>query len=296
LVPLNQAIEYFLEDSALGLASTTLRNYRYNLAEFSSFVGELQVATLQDVSAVHVRKYLVGVKDKGYSAWAVHQRYRVVGRLLRWCLEQGYLSVDVMRMVRCPAKPRPVPYSLSLVDLRKLMAAAGATNNPERDCAIVVLLLDTGLRRAELAGLLLLDLDFDARLVTVRVGKGGKGRRVPISSQCVQSLAAWRVVRPSDLGDSFFGLSGDGLHMLFLRLRAKCGVHVYCHALRHTFATLYRGDVQDLQKILGHADVSTTAEIYRFRETAALVRFHDERSPVGQFGMLGVGGAGAGSP
>jgi site-specific recombinase XerD len=47
---------------------------------------------------------------------------------------------------------------------------------------------------------------------------------------------------------------------------------------------MYGGDVQDLQKILGHSEVGTTAEIYSHRESAGLVRFHDDRSPMAQLG------------
>jgi site-specific recombinase XerD len=279
-LPLLQVIEYFLEDSALALSKATMYNYRYNLQEFSGSMAGLGVASLHEVTPVQIRKYLVNAQDDGYSKAAVHQRYRVVRRLFSWCVAQSFITTDPMVAVRKPAKPKPVPYHLPIGQVETVLAACANTTHPVRDQAIVYLLLDTGLRRAELASVLLTDLNLQDRLVTVRLGKGGKGRLVPISSLAAHVLAEWLVDRPSDIGDRLFGLTGAGLQMLLYRLSKHTGVHVFCHALRHTFATLYGGDVQDLQKILGHAEVSTTAEIYRFRENAGLVRFHDERSPV----------------
>jgi integrase len=190
------------------------------------------------------------------------------------------VTTNPVLKVRRPSLPKPAPKALSLDDVHQVVAACAGTTHPDRNKAILALLLDTGLRRAELAALQVGDVDLPARLVTVRLGKGGKGRRVPISSMCAHVLAEWLVARPVELGNSFFGLKGNGLQMLFRRLAARSGVHFFCHALRHTFATLYEGDVQDLQKILGHSEVSTTAEIYRCRETVGLVRVHDERSPL----------------
>jgi site-specific recombinase XerD len=281
---LTSSTQAFLQDSALALSKATMDNYRFNLARFARFVAERNVAGVGEVSALHLREYLNALQQAHYSASTVHQAYRVLRTFFGWCMREGLLSADPVARVRRPKLSRPVPVHLSMADVERLVAACARTTKPDRDKAIVVLFLDTGLRRAELAGLELNDIDIPARLVTVRLGKGRKGRRVPLSSWVAHILAEWLVAHPSALGSSLFGLKGHGLMMLLRRLSAKSGVRVYCHALRHTFATHYGGDVQDLQMILGHSEVSTTAEIYSHRESAGLVRFHDERSPMAQLG------------
>jgi site-specific recombinase XerD len=281
---LTSSTQAFLQDSALALSRATMANYSYNLARFVGFVAARGAAGVADVSPSHLREYLNDLQKQNYSAATVNQAYRVLRTFFGWCLRESLLTADPMARVRRPKLSRPVPVHLSMDDVERLIAACASTTNPDRNKAIVVVFLDTGLRRAELASLELTDVDIPARLLTVRLGKGRKGRRVPLSSAVAHILAEWLVARPGALGDSLFGLTGHGLMMLLRRLAAKSGVHVFCHALRHTFATLYTGDVQDLQKILGHSEVSTTAEIYSHRESAGLVRFHDERSPMAHLG------------
>lgn len=284
LVSLTSSTQAFLQDSALALSKATIYNYRFNLARFAGFVAERGIVGVADVSPLHLRAYLNSLQQQNYSAATVHQAFRVLRTFFGWCQREGLLAADPVARVRRPKLSKPVPVHLSMADIERLIAACDSTTNPERNRTIVILFLDNGMRRAELAGLELADIDIPARLVTVRLGKGRKGRRVPLSSWAAHVLAEWLVARPSALGSSLFGLTGPGLMMLLRRLSAKSGVRVYCHALRHTFATLYGGDVQDLQKILGHSEISTTAEIYSHRESAGLVRFHDDRSPMAAFG------------
>ena len=148
-----------------------------------------------------------------------------------------------------------------------------------RNYAIVVLLLQSGLRNSELRALTVEDLDFDGRTVTVRHGKGDKGRAAPfpaLSRQIVgEYLAAG--IRPDGLQDSapLFGSSDGGtwheynpnaLNALLKRYTKRViGREVHCHLFRHAAASAWDDagvPIRDVQKALGHANVTTTERVY----------------------------------
>lgn len=145
----------------------------------------------------------------------------------------------------------------------------------ERDYCMLTLLLNCGLRRAELAGLNLSDIRSDG---TLRVlGKGNKERIVYLNSACREALNAYLPTRPVDgvkksERDALFysrlktRISLQGVHYVVKSYLSQVeGLEGYStHKLRHTAATLmYRNgvDIRVLKEILGHENLGTT-EIY----------------------------------
>ncbi len=149
--------------------------------------------------------------------------------------------------------------------------------NPEttagcRDIAILITLLDTGLRLSEVAGLRMADAHIDEGYLKV-MGKGAKERIVPIGSVAQKILLRYiyhfRSARLAAEDDRVFltlegrAMSDDAVQLMIRRLARKSGVRrLHAHLCRHTFATNYLvngGDVFTLQQILGH----TTLEMVK---------------------------------
>lgn len=147
-----------------------------------------------------------------------------------------------------------------------------------RDLAILELFLQTGIRRLELANLLLTDAELPAKLprgeraigaLTVRSGKGRKDRTVTLNDPACRALKAWLAVRPQAddphllLSKFRRGLGSWGVEDVvakYLRLAQIEGASV--HALRHTFATQHvrKGtELPVVQHALGHQNLATTA-------------------------------------
>jgi integrase/recombinase XerD len=141
-----------------------------------------------------------------------------------------------------------------------------------RDQAIVLTLLDAGLRATELCSLTINDVDLKTGRVTVRHGigggaKGGKGRTVYLGKVARKSL--WRYLAGREDGEDpkaplFISqadrpFNKDSLRVLINRLGARAGVsHTYPHKFRHTMAITYLrsgGDVFTLQSLLGHGSL-----------------------------------------
>lgn len=146
-----------------------------------------------------------------------------------------------------------------------------------RDFCMLTLLLNCGLRRAEVAGLNVSDYRPSTRMLRV-LGKGNKERLVPLNAACVQALEAYIPTRPvegvpaSDRAALFFSarrrrMTVDGVHYVVKGYLGRIeGLEGYTtHKLRHTAATLMyqfgHADLLALKEILGHESVSTT-EIY----------------------------------
>jgi integrase len=187
-----------------------------------------------------------------------------------------------------PSSRRAVPYLYSGQEVAALMAAAGEIRTPFRAAtyqALIGLLAATGMRVGEAIGIDQGDLDAGQGLLTIRDGKLGKSRQLPLHASVLGPLAHYarlRDSRPGKAGPSFFAsvtgtrLIYQNVHFTFHGLTKAAGLRprsAACrpriHDLRHTFAvaTLTRwyadgGDVAArlplLSTWLGHADPSGT--------------------------------------
>ncbi|MCC6192235.1 MAG: tyrosine-type recombinase/integrase [Anaerolineales bacterium] len=187
-----------------------------------------------------------------------------------------------MAGVRKPKVDQEVPHFLSVAEMQRFRDALLTSLLPVRNLAVGLVFLDCGARRGEVASAAVADLDITTGVLTIRRGKGGKGRRVPLTSTTIYALRCWLAVRPASLGRSLFGMTGIAIYRMVRSAAHRAGVEVSVHGLRHTFATYYDGPLDDLQKILGHANVETTITIYRHRLDEELIRDHAQRSPLAQ--------------
>jgi site-specific recombinase XerD len=177
-----------------------------------------------------------------------------------WLLGDELAEARVLRTLARPRVPRIIKEPLADDDLRRLLAAADT-----RDRAILLLLVDTGLRVSEAAGIRVGDLRPDGSIKVM--GKGAKERIVPVGSAARRAIGQYLDGRaelnrdgPLFLGQSGEGLTLTGIQQLLKRLPARAGVNARCnpHRFRHTFAHRYLvngGDVFTLQQILGHTSL-----------------------------------------
>ena len=177
-----------------------------------------------------------------------------------WLAHDGLAEARALRTLARPRVPHKVIEPLADEDLRRLIAASDV-----RDRAIVLLLLDTGLRVSEAAGISLADLRPDG---TIKVlGKGARERVVPVGAATRRAIARVLDGRAPSAGDAplFIGAAGErltltGIQQLLRRLRARASIAGRCnpHTFRHTFAHRYLmngGDVFTLQRMLGHSSL-----------------------------------------
>jgi integrase/recombinase XerD len=208
-----------------------------------------------------------------------HRLYVIRGLYLFLC-RRGLTLHDPTRTIELPRVVKPLPKVILTPReaSRILNAAAGRSPTVLRDRAMLETLYCTGLRIGELAALSLGDVDFEAGIVRVVKGKGGRARVVPLTPLAAAAieryLTAGRaklLIRRQAPRELFVGGYGSRLqtavaNKIVQRWAKKAGIkkHVTCHTFRHSVAThlLQRGaDIRHIQVLLGHSSLQTT-EIY----------------------------------
>jgi integrase/recombinase XerD len=291
--PSDLRVEAFLEMLAAerGAAANTLEAYRRDLTAFAGFLagrgGSLDTAGVDDI-----RGFLGRLAQAGMAPRTAARRLSALRQFYRFLLTEGLRGDDPTVGVDSPRQGRPLPKILSEAEVGLLLDAAHGHEGPEalRLAALVEVLYASGLRISELVGLRLAAAQRDQRLLIV-TGKGGKERMVPLSPAARQSLSAYLAVRehflpargkgpqaaksaskpaspwlfPSRAAEGH--LTRHRVAQLLKELAREAGLDaakVSPHVLRHAFASHlldHGADLRSLQKMLGHADISTT-QIY----------------------------------
>ncbi len=296
-------VDGFLEmmSAERGASANTLSAYQRDLKEYlGSLAGQGSDAI--HATGDHIRAYLAEVAGLGLSAATSARRLSSLRQFHTFMLSEGMRDDDPSAIIEGPRRQRPLPKTLDMADVDRLLAAARAFRAEKgneqsrayqtaRIVCLMEILYATGLRVSELVGLPLAAATGEAEFIVVK-GKGGKERLVPLSDPARAAIDAYVALRAEKLGQAdrsvfLFPSRGKEGHLtrhrfaqLLKELARKAGLsagHVSPHTLRHAFAShlLANGaDLRAVQQMLGHADISTT-QIYthvleeRMRELVA---------------------------
>lgn len=264
--------EYLSALKVAGRSPKTISWYADMLWEFVRFLEREGVrATVADLAPVQVRRWLLAIQSRRTRALApssMAARVRTVKAFGTWIANELDLPANPVRGVPVPRVPELLVPSLREPDILALLRSLDTgSQQPERDRAIVLLLLDTGLRLSEAANLRIRDVDLIEGRCRV-MGKGGRERVVPVGRKARRALRHCLAGRGRLLPDDalFTGRGGRplqprGIQQLIRRLSRRTTLASRCspHVLRHTFARTFLangGDVFSLQRILGHSPSS----------------------------------------
>ena len=256
-----------------GRSRLTVRTYLYAVRFFIAWSGCTQVDQLSEWAIERYRDERIAA---GVSKATAFHNLCAIHSFCKWLQHKGYLDSDPVALVRYPRIPKRLPRALRPAELDRLLQAVAvpcdATGHNQflyqRNRALILLLLYTGLRLSESAALVWSDIDLDDRVLVVRSGKGDKSRVVPISRQLMPELLYLPVERwGADCGvfQKYNGgrLRPKGVSVVFSEWLPRKGVHgVTAHRLRHTFASsLLRSgvDLPRIQRLMGHENIMTTA-------------------------------------
>jgi site-specific recombinase XerD len=269
-LPLSDVVADYLEAlRAAGRSPRTIEWYQVFLLEFIRFEGRAGApAKLADLAPPAVRRWVVALKSRSPepAPASLAGRVRTLKAFGTWVASEYELEPHPLRGLKVPKVPDVLVRSLRDADILQLIAAIHRHSHfPDRDLAVVLLMLDTGLRVSETASVMVRDVDLEAGRCRV-MGKGSKERVVPIGRNARRAIRRYLVVgrRLGQLDAPLFERRGGGplsvvgLQHLIQRVVARSSLSVRCspHVLRHTFARSFLangGDVFSLQRILGHS-------------------------------------------
>jgi site-specific recombinase XerD len=242
-------------------AARTVETYLEAVLQLQGFLAarglDLAAASREDLEA-----YLAGLLAHWKPATAAN-RYRALRVFYAWLEEEGEIATDPMAKMKPPRVPeQPAPVLTEDLLRRLLATCAGRDFEARRDRALILLLLDTGGRLAEVAGMRLGDLSFEYDVVIV-TGKGGRDRALPFGNRTAKALDQYLRARArhshAQLEWFWIGRKGrvtdSGIAQLLRRRGREAGIgHLHAHLFRHTFAHLWLrqgGGETDLMRLAG---------------------------------------------
>jgi integrase/recombinase XerD len=297
--------------SERGAAANTLAAYARDVEDFERHLAK-SARALSEALPDDVTGYLQQLSELGLAAGSRARKLSTLRQLYKFLLAEDLIEEDPTHGMAGPKQQRPLPRTLSVAEVDRLIEAARARiagtrgRNRVRSVrlyCLLELLYATGLRVTELVSLPRQVLDGDTRVLTIR-GKGGRERLVPLNSSARTALDRYLALG-SDPDDGVSGMirtrwlfpskSVEG-HLTRQRfaqdlklLAEEAGLdpeRVSPHVLRHAFAShlLDRGaDLRAVQQLLGHADISTT-EIYTHVLEERLKALVHEHHPLAKLG------------
>ncbi len=219
-----------------------------------------------------------------------------VRAFFKWCARQNHTLYNAASELDMPRVEKRLPkHVLTISEAEAVLnTVAVADGLGVRDRAILETFYSTGMRRMELAGLKLYDLDVERGTIMIRLGKGKKDRMIPIGDRALAWIDKYVIeIRPGlvqepDDGTLFLTSNGErfALNRLTQMVReyinaAELGKTGSCHLFRHTMATLMLengADIRFIQQMLGHAELSTT-QIYTQVSIRKLKEIHAATHP-----------------
>jgi site-specific recombinase XerD len=292
-----------------GKSENTIRIYTTALTTLKDFLEARRYpADVTEIGAHELREFILHLqqvkafehhpftkpRDKGLSGHAINCYLRAIRTFWSWLVHEEIIMSSPFSRVKIPKPPKKIIATFSEKQLNAILRVINTTTPAGfRDWAMIIMLIDTGLRASELVGLTVEDINLDDGLLKV-CGKGNKERVVPIGAKVQRAL--WKYLnhhRPqpaNPLHPTLF-LTTSGQSITTDRLRTIIGKYtdradiegVRCspHTFRHTFAISYLrngGDVFSLQRILGHSSLDVV-RIYLNLAVADVKACHRRFSP-----------------
>lgn len=287
---------YLYQKHCYTLAPRTRQIYGDHLTRLYKFLGDI---SLSEIDHFRLTDFMAGLTRPDGSAYApgyLSQIYRSCYTFFQYCLMEGWLEVNPLARVPRPRQPSGPKKRLKINQVAELLAAVQIHGKypslAGRNLAIVLLMVDSGLRLNEVASLQIEDFDPIYKSLWVTSQKTHLSREVPLHPKTVETIIGCIGDRKN--GPIFLARSGggpvtaNGIASLVKRLQQRLSFKLHPHLLRHTFANLYnkRGDIRKLQKILGHSDIRTTARYYSDPDFEDIQLEHREVSPLQQLKNL----------
>ncbi|MBI4670445.1 MAG: tyrosine recombinase [Chloroflexi bacterium] len=281
---IEQFIQYLAAEK--GYAGNTVMAYRNDLSQFHQFVLTTRpyLSSWARVDTLLIQAYLLDLKAREYSVASIARKVAALKSFYFYLTEKQVMASNPTIDLEPPRVSHQPPRALSQQQVTALLRAPAApTAKGLRDRAMLEVMYATGLRVTELVTLDIRDVDLARG--KLKIGSGAHQRSVPLTEPAQNALVEY-ITRargdygaPPESGPLFVNprggaLTRQGVWLILKHYVAQAGIEtaVTPHSLRHSFAThrLQEGSsVQEVQRMLGHAHLSTT-QIYARSQLPAL--------------------------
>jgi len=288
-------ISHFLEYLLLEkkYSAHTVTAYEKDLRSFGEFiVEEFSQEDLIHVNYPQIRNWIVSLVNSGISNRSVNRKIASLKAYYKFLVKTnqlestplvGHKSLKIKKTVQIPFSEEEIADVISFIEPDSFKTS--------RDLAIVTMLYSTGIRRSELIGIKLQDLDLEGRLIKV-LGKRNKERYIPLLPELCKQLSIYLEFRASLVNsksvDLFLTENGDKIYeTLVYRIinnyfsEASNKVKKSPHILRHSFAThllSHGANLNSVKELLGHSSLAST-QVYTHSNIAELSKVYRNSHP-----------------
>jgi site-specific recombinase XerD len=188
---LSAAIDSFLACcKSRNLSGCTISYYRYRLQAFKAFLAEnAPTSAPEELTPNVIRDFLTFEAERNSAATANHSHV-TLSAFFAFLGSEGFVQPNPMQNVEKPRRRKAVINTFTLEQVDAVLSTCGKDFAGARDRALIVMLIDCGLRASEIAGLELDDVNWAEGTVLV-LGKGDKERVVPFGQATRQALTAY---------------------------------------------------------------------------------------------------------
>jgi len=281
---MQEQIQDFLNflDTEKGYADNTIAAYRNDLTQFLRYLEQQdRYSAWAEVDKDTIISYVLNLKEREYTSSTVARKVAAIKSFFHYLMAEKIIVDDPTATLDSPKVKKRLPKAISREDIERLLAAPaqGTSAKSQRDHALLEMLYASGMRVTELVSLDVSDVNLASDTVRVRGKKtSSKERIIPVGDQALEALRTYvnkgrmQLMRDPDERALFLNhrgqrLTRQGLWLIIKHYVDEVGISedVTPHTLRHSFAAhkLSQGkSLQDIQKLLGHANISTT-QVYQ---------------------------------
>jgi len=306
---------YMLDCSAKGLSPKTLKSYEQTLRLFARYLlDNFEIDDVKSVKAEHVRAYIRSIEERGkfevsadetpvnyperrgdfgkpVSKTTIANYVRNIKAFYSHLYSEQLIRSNPLKDLKNVKPERKIKVMLEDNELKQFFRSFDVTKFDQyRDWVIARLIFDTGARIGELLEVVVADIDLRGNALLLRKTKNGKQRFVYYSEKTRKHLRSWLAYKDRYSDSSYVFPTNRGTKLRIegversFRLRSKdIGLQITPHLLRNNFAKRYLvngGDLATLSRLLGHANVDITAQIYLDFADKEVMKKYRQHSPL----------------
>jgi len=289
------SISHFLEylQSEKKYSLNTVKAYEMDLCSFNEFlVQEFDQSNLLHVNYPQIRNWIVSLVNSGIANRSINRKVSSLKAYYKFLLKTnqiaatplaGHKALKIKKKVQIPFSEEEIANVISIIEPDSFKTS--------RDITIVTMFYATGVRRSELVGIKLQDLDLENGLIKV-LGKRSKERYIPLLPELIRQLTIYLDFRDSLVEENrpelFLTEKGDKIYeTLVYRIinnyfsKASNKVKKSPHILRHSFAThllSHGANLNSVKELLGHSSLAST-QVYTHSNIAELSKVYRNSHP-----------------
>ena len=262
---------FYFDRQSRQYSINTIRYYKIELELFLSVLNKVNIEGIEEITPVIIRSYLFELEEKRNPGGRLAS-FRAIKTFLRWVWDEWDLETrNPISKLRTPKVTNNPQQGVELENVKRMIAACTGSQ-ALRDKALLLTLLDTGVRASELIAIRLNDIDIIKGEITIEHGKGGKSRQVFIGRRTRKELNRYIKQRkglinsaPLFVTDEGTPLSYWGLRQIIRRCAKRANVpEPGAHDFRRAFclALLRQGiDLVSISRLMGHKDITLDTTI-----------------------------------